>query len=82
MSSMLWLVRLRLHLSATELLSHFSMMQLYAVKQRTRPFERSELLVNRLIKFTIETGSACAMAALVQLGLFAGMPAANVHLVM
>ncbi|KAM5543843.1 hypothetical protein V8D89_002460 [Ganoderma adspersum] len=55
---------------------------LYAVKQRTRPFERSEFVVNRLIKLTVETGSACAIAALVQLGLFSGMPRTNIHLVL
>ncbi|PIL27160.1 hypothetical protein GSI_10301 [Ganoderma sinense ZZ0214-1] len=55
---------------------------LYAVKQRTRPFERSEFVVNRLIKLTVETGSACAVSALVQLGLFSGMPRTNVHLVL
>ena len=57
-------------------------MQLYAVKRRTGTFERSESVVNRLIKLTVETGSACAIAALVQLGLFSGLPSTNIHLVL
>lgn len=58
------------------------MAQLYAVKQGTRHFERSEILINRLIKLTIETGSVCAMVTLVQLGLFAGIPSASIHFVL
>ncbi|KAI0683531.1 hypothetical protein C8Q76DRAFT_762787 [Earliella scabrosa] len=54
---------------------------LYAVKQRIRSFEPSELMVNRLIRLSIETGSACALSAILQLILFLGVPETNIHLV-
>ncbi|EJF61575.1 hypothetical protein DICSQDRAFT_105720 [Dichomitus squalens LYAD-421 SS1] len=54
---------------------------LYSAKQHTHSFERSGLIVNRLIRLTVETGSACAVSAIVQLGLFLGLKQTNLHLI-
>ncbi|KAI0764678.1 hypothetical protein C8Q74DRAFT_1370609 [Fomes fomentarius] len=67
----------------TDLIIMSSMLYLlYAVKRRTKPFQRSELIVNRLIRFTIETGSACALSAILQLALFIGVSSTNAHLIL
>ncbi|TFK91950.1 hypothetical protein K466DRAFT_481589 [Polyporus arcularius HHB13444] len=55
---------------------------LYSVKQRTKAFERSGLMVNRLIRLTVETGCACALSAVLELAFFLGMPETNIHLIL
>ncbi|KAI0712238.1 hypothetical protein C8Q76DRAFT_651614 [Earliella scabrosa] len=54
---------------------------LYSVKQRTSAFERGGLMVNRLIRLTVETGCACAISAVLELGFFLGIPQTNIHLI-
>ncbi len=44
-------------------------------------FERSGLMVNRLIRLTVETGCACALTAVLELSFFLGMPETNIHLI-
>ena len=44
-------------------------------------FERSELVVRRLIRLTVETGCACALSAVLELAFFLGMPETNIHLI-
>ncbi|TFK91944.1 hypothetical protein K466DRAFT_582364 [Polyporus arcularius HHB13444] len=55
---------------------------LYSVKQRAKAFERSGLMVNRLIRLTVETGCACALTAVLELSFFLGMPETNIHLIL
>lgn len=38
-------------------------------------------MVNRLIKLTVETGCACAISAVLELGFFLGIPSTNIHLI-
>ncbi|KAI1790129.1 hypothetical protein LXA43DRAFT_891511 [Ganoderma leucocontextum] len=54
---------------------------LFSVKRNTIAFARSELLVRRLIRLTVETGCACAISAVLELGFFLGLPETNIHLI-
>ncbi|TBU62368.1 hypothetical protein BD310DRAFT_919268 [Dichomitus squalens] len=54
---------------------------LYRVKRQSMAFERSEFVVRRLIKLTVETGCACALSAVLELAFFLGMPETNIHLI-
>ncbi|KAI0754901.1 hypothetical protein C8Q80DRAFT_1266436 [Daedaleopsis nitida] len=54
---------------------------LYNAKQQHVFFERSGRTMNRLIRLTVETGCACAICAVVELGLFLGKPNTNLHFV-
>ncbi|PIL27209.1 hypothetical protein GSI_10353 [Ganoderma sinense ZZ0214-1] len=54
---------------------------LYTAKQRVQHFESSELIVNKLMRLTVETGLACALTALIELALFLGLPKTNVHII-
>ncbi|KAI0700689.1 hypothetical protein C8T65DRAFT_742017 [Cerioporus squamosus] len=68
--------------AVTDLTIMFSMLYLlYSAKQRTQPNGRSQLIVNRLIRLTVETGFACALAAILQLGLYLRLSETNLHLV-
>ncbi|PIL27208.1 hypothetical protein GSI_10352 [Ganoderma sinense ZZ0214-1] len=54
---------------------------LYSAKRLSMGrFERSEFIVNRLMRLTVETGSACALTALLELAFFLGLPQTNVHI--
>ncbi|PIL22607.1 hypothetical protein GSI_15297 [Ganoderma sinense ZZ0214-1] len=66
----------------TDLTIMFSMCYLlFNVKRKTTAFARSELLVRRLIRLTVETGCACAISAVLELGFFLGLPDTNIHLI-
>ncbi|TFK81603.1 hypothetical protein K466DRAFT_604365 [Polyporus arcularius HHB13444] len=66
----------------TDLVIMFSMLYLlYSAKQRTQPNGRSQLIIHRLIRLTVETGFACALSAILQLCLYFGLPETNLHLV-
>ncbi|KAI0311431.1 hypothetical protein OF83DRAFT_761819 [Amylostereum chailletii] len=52
---------------------------LYAARRRSR-VERSGRMINRLIRLTVETGTACAFSAILELGFFLGIPQTNLHL--
>ncbi|KAI0770377.1 hypothetical protein C8Q74DRAFT_895926 [Fomes fomentarius] len=54
---------------------------LYSAKRQTISFRRGELMVNRLLRMTIETGSACALCATLELAFFLGMPHTHMHLI-
>lgn len=51
------------------------------MQQKSKSFERSELMVRRLIRLTVETGCACALSAVLELAFFLGMPETNIHLI-
>ncbi|KAM5543780.1 hypothetical protein V8D89_002397 [Ganoderma adspersum] len=54
---------------------------LYSAKRLSMGrFERSEFIVNRLMRLTVETGLACALTALLELAFFLGLPQTNVHI--
>ena len=55
--------------------------QLYSAKRLSMGrFERSEFIVNSLMRLTVETGLACALTALLELAFFLGLPNTNVHI--
>ncbi len=54
--------------------------QLYSAKRQSRTFQRSEFIVNRLMKLTVETGLACAVTALLELAFFLGKPQTSLHI--
>lgn len=56
--------------------------QLYSAKRQTISFRRGELMINRLLRMTIETGSACALCATLELAFFLGMPGTHMHFIL
>ncbi|RPD56572.1 hypothetical protein L226DRAFT_251716 [Lentinus tigrinus ALCF2SS1-7] len=66
----------------TDLIIMLSMLYLlYSAKRRTQPNGRSQLIVNRLIRLTVETGFACAFSAILQLAFYLWLSETNLHLV-
>ena len=56
-------------------------LQLYSTKRQSLGrFERSEFIVNKLMRLTVETGLACALTALLELAFFLGLSQTNVHI--
>ncbi|PIL27201.1 hypothetical protein GSI_10345 [Ganoderma sinense ZZ0214-1] len=53
---------------------------LYSAKRQSFTFQRSEFIVNRLMRLTVETGLACAITASLELAFFLGLPATGLHL--
>nr|VWO95456.1 Beta-glucosidase (EC [Ganoderma boninense] len=54
---------------------------LYSAKRLSMGrFEHSDFIVNKLMRLTVETGSACALTALLELAFFLGLPDTNVHI--
>ncbi|KAI0712241.1 hypothetical protein C8Q76DRAFT_481543 [Earliella scabrosa] len=61
----------------------FSMVHLlYSAKRATVVFKQGELMINRLLRMSIETGSACALCATLELALFLGLPDTNLHFIL
>ncbi|KAI1787200.1 hypothetical protein LXA43DRAFT_1030420 [Ganoderma leucocontextum] len=54
--------------------------QLYSAKRQSRTFQRSEFIVNRLMRLTVETGLACALTAILELAFFLGKPETSLHI--
>ena len=79
MVSMLYLVRQIRVWSATATLS-VAAAQLYSARQRLSTFRESDLMVRRLIRLTVETGSACAINAILVLVFFFALPDTDVFL--
>ncbi|KAI0754899.1 hypothetical protein C8Q80DRAFT_396807 [Daedaleopsis nitida] len=52
---------------------------LYSARRKTGVFKRGELMINRLLRLTIETNSACALCAILELAFFLGMRSTNLH---
>ncbi|TFK91945.1 hypothetical protein K466DRAFT_659668 [Polyporus arcularius HHB13444] len=68
----------------TDLTVMFSMVyMLYSVKRNSPAgaIRRSELMINRLLRVTVETGLACAVAATLELVLFLALPDTNMHFI-
>ncbi|KAH9933144.1 uncharacterized protein BXZ73DRAFT_77309 [Epithele typhae] len=54
---------------------------LYTVRKESARFERSEFIIRRLVRLTVETGLACAVTAVVVLILFLAYPTTNLTIV-
>ena len=83
MMSMFWLVRcLTIQYHYLRLRSGLTCdtSQLYSAKRQSGNFQRSEFIVNRLMKLTVETGLACAVTAILELALFLGKPQTSLHI--
>ena len=81
MLSMFFLVRLLIVQSCCGVgLTTCDTSQLYSAKRQSGNFQRSEFIVNRLMKLTVETGLACAVTAILELAFFLGMPATSLHI--
>ena len=80
MVSMLYLVRASLTSYPPTITLLTLCLQLYSARQRGGNFERSDLMIRRLIRLTVETGSACAFSATLELIFFLALPNTNAHL--
>ena len=50
------------------------LLQLYSARQRLGPFKKSDMMVQRLIRLTVETGSATAITAVLVVICFFALP--------
>ncbi|KAJ7615382.1 hypothetical protein FB45DRAFT_935565 [Roridomyces roridus] len=66
---------------ADDILIASSMTYILASARKKATWDRSETLLTRLINRVITTGTATALSAAVELGLFLGYPTANYHVV-
>ena len=83
MLSMLYLVRSCIVGCAPRADRDVWISQLYGARRRTREIRSSsELIVRRLIRFTLESGLACALTACLELILFLALPDTNIHICM
>lgn len=54
----------------------------YYLKKSKSGFRSTTIMLEKVIRITVETGLACAAGALIDMGLFIGFPNTNYHLTM
>ncbi|KAH9933145.1 uncharacterized protein BXZ73DRAFT_101112 [Epithele typhae] len=65
----------------TDVIIMLSMLYLlYSAKRKVVRFQRSKLMIRRLVRLTVETGCACALAAVLELTFFLALPNTNIHI--